>query len=52
MDDTKKYKASYVLPVSLVIGTVCRGVLCSSFGGSNNEGMGFGDSYDENTFNG
>lgn len=51
MDELKKDKFSYVRPLCLVIGSVCRGVLCSSFGGSSNESMGFGDSYDENTFN-
>lgn len=50
MEDSKD-KIPYIPP--RVIVTVLRnhGMLCSSFGSSSNEGMGFGESYDENTFN-
>lgn len=43
-------KTSYVSPTALVIEIKGRCVLCSSFDGSSGEGIGWGDSYDDNDY--
>lgn len=50
MEDSKD-KIPYIPPRAIVAAIRDHGVLCSSFGSSSNESMGFGESYDENTFN-
>lgn len=43
-------KISYVPPTALVMEFEGRGVLCSSFGGSSSEGVGWGDSYNDSDY--